>query len=612
MLRKDKRTENVSIPLRPFGAESLLRPYEYQNLRDAELMVSKTRGVYQFPVSVKEVGGNKWGYIDAKGNMVLEPIYDHAGDFQDSGLAIVRLTDLSGVIDPKGYFIVKPKYETINPFSEGRATVIDQEGFKVIDESGKEITHKAYSFIGDYKNGRALIADRNENGQYLYGYLNRRGKEVIPLEYETASDFQNEKAIVKLKNGSFALISLTGKVLKTFSYPFVGHMGEGLLAFQKVPGGKYGYIDEKGAVVIEPQFTEAHPFIDGRAFVNTAENYKGQYGLIDQNGHFIIKPNYQNPLSLGEHRFALGKSIRTDEPFYGSRYALADKDGHILTGFLFNGLSKFYEGMASAYNDQYTFFIDKSGKRVNSLPMVSGSGELHFDKTLIKSEVDFRLQYFNPEGELVWKQNQKIPLNNSPYMVIENKYKPNKDYLVYYPQVNGMSNADIQQKVNQYLKDFSGVKPISPMKQLDSSYTGDFEVSFFQRDLLVVEKTGYDYPFGAAHGMPLKRYTHINLKTGDVYQLKDLFKPGSQYINVLSEIIGSQIKNNKEYSYVFPDRYTGIREDQPFFIGEDVLNVYFNPYEIAPYVAGFPTFSVSFEEMKNIINAEGDFWKAFH
>ena len=73
------------------------------SMRVKNLIMERT--VYLFPVSVKEAGGSKWGYINAKGKFVLKPIYDHAGDFQDNGLAIVRLQGLSGVIDVSGYFI---------------------------------------------------------------------------------------------------------------------------------------------------------------------------------------------------------------------------------------------------------------------------------------------------------------------------------------------------------------------------------------------------------------------------------------------------------------------------------------------------------------------------
>lgn len=570
--------------------------------------VNDVRAVYLFPVAVKEIGGNKWGYINAKGKFILPPTYENAAEFQENGLAIVRLMDHAGVINSDGYFIVKPKYDTINPFSEGRATVIDGHGFRVIDESGKETTARSYSFIGDYMEGRAVIADTVQNGVYLYGYLNRRGKEVIPLSYEVASNFTEGKAVVKTKDGRYALIDLTGNILTSFPYAFVGNYGQGLLVFQQSPGGKFGYMDESGKTVIEPRFSGAQEFTDGRAIVNVSEDFRDRYGLINRTGTFVIKPNYNRIENLGEGRFAIGKAIDPDKPFIGSKYALADADGRILTGFIYHEITKFADGLASVSDDQNTFFIDKSGTRAESLPLVSGGGTLQFDKTLIKGEIDYRLLYFDKNGQLVWKQNSVIPLN-AQYAVQEKKYKPNKDYLLYYPQIQGMADPVA---VNAALRELSGVKAVPAHAQLDSNYVGDFDVTFFRQNLVVIEIHGYDYPFGAAHGMPVKKYAHINLKTGDFYQLKDLFKPGSPYVKVISDIIGEQIKSNGEYSYVFPDSYKGIQADQPFFVTENVLNIYFLPYEIAPFAAGFPTFTIPFDELKNILNLTGGFWRSFH
>jgi hypothetical protein len=132
-------------------------------------LLSLSRMVYLYPAAVKGIGGSIWGYINDKGNFVLSPKYENAREFQENGLAIVQLNNHTGIIETAGYFIVKPKYEAISPFSEGRATAIDDQGFKVLDESGKEITSKAYSFIGDYQEGRA-VANTNEHGEYLYGY----------------------------------------------------------------------------------------------------------------------------------------------------------------------------------------------------------------------------------------------------------------------------------------------------------------------------------------------------------------------------------------------------------------------------------------------------------
>jgi hypothetical protein len=568
-------------------------------------LLSLSRMVYLYPAEVKAIGGGKWGYINEKGNFILPPKYEMARDFQENGLAIVQLNNLTGIINNDGYFIVKPKYETISPFSEGRATAIDEKGFKVLDESGKEITSKAYSFIGDYQEGRAVAANTNEHGEYLYGYLNRRGNEVIPLSYESARDFKDGKALVKMKDGNYALIDLTGKVLYSYSYPFVDDYGEGMLAFRKSMDGKWGYMDEAGKVLIEPQFSGTQPFVEERAIVND-ENYN--YGLIDKQGKFIIKPNYNSLLNLEENRFALGKTQDPEKPYLFQTYAIADSTGHVYTGFIYNGVSKYEDGIASAFNDEMTFFIDKRGQRVDYLPKVNGSGSLTFEKSFIKGNIDLRILYFDKKGKLIWKQNTIIPLNNA-YSVIENKFKPNKDYLVYYPQLKGVEN---QESVNQTLKDLSGVKPIPQHTQLESSYAGDFDVSFYKNNLVVIEINGYDYPFGAAHGMPVKKYAHIDLKTGIFYQLKDLFKPGADYIKEISEIIGNRLKNDDQYSYVFPDAYKGIKADQPYFISEGSVNLYFTPYEIAPYAAGFPTFTISFEEINSIINKNGDFWRSFH
>ena len=568
------------------------------------LLLSLSRMVYLYPAEMKGIGGSKWGYINEKGIFVLPAKYEMARDFQENGLAIVQFNNLTGIINSDGYFIVNPKYDTISPFSEGRTMVIDSEGFKVIDESGKVITSKAYSFIDDYQEGRAVVANTNEHGDYLYGYLNRRGNEVIALSYESASDFQNGKALVKIKEGSYALIDLTGKVLKSYPYEMVDDYGEGMLAFRKSNEGKWGYMDESGKVMIEPKFTGTQSFIEGRAIVNVDNNY----GLIDTQGNFIIKPNYNSLLYLGENRYALGKSADPEKPYLFPKYAIADSNGQIYTGFIYNGVSKYKDGIASAYNDKFTFFIDKHGQRITHLLKVEGSGSLIFDNAFIKGDIDLRTLYFDKKGKLVWKQNTVIPLTDQ-YSVIENKFKPNKDYLIYYPQVKGIKN---QESVNQTLKVLAGVKPIPEHTQLESSYIGEFDVSFYKNNLLVIEINGYDYPFGAAHGMPIKKYAHIDLRTGKFYQLKDLFTSDSDYLKVISDIIGEQIKNDDQYSYVFPDTYKGIKANQPFFISKEGLNLYFVPYDIAPYVAGFPTFTIAFEEINSILDKNGDFWRSFH
>ncbi len=140
---------------------------------------------------------------------------------------------------------------------------------------------------------------------------------------------------------------------------------------------------------------------------------------------------------------------------------------------------------------------------MENLPVVEGSGTLTIENELIKAYVDYRISYFDTEGNLIWEENSVIHLNDQ-YKVIEEKYKPNKDYLVYYPKLKGMEDKTLEDEVNNRLKILSEVKPIEENVQLEYSYLGDFKIEFFNKNLLVLELHGYNFPFGAAHGMPNK------------------------------------------------------------------------------------------------------------
>ncbi|MCM3172232.1 WG repeat-containing protein [Paenibacillus sp. MER 99-2] len=599
----------------PYPSKEALLALE-KSIKQAMESGSHAREVtWLYPVSVRTVHGTRWGYMDEQGHIRLEPVLDDARDFQPNGLAVVVQNGKAGVINLNGQFVVQPLYDSINSYVEGRAIVIDAQGFKMIDEQGHVLTRRAYPFIADLSDGRALFYDTDSStggGTSKYGYLDQSGQEAIKAQFQSAYDFQQGKAVVQIKENEYALIDLNGNRLATYPYPYVGPLGDGMLAFQKETAGKYGYIDERGNIIIQPQFSTALPFHNGLAIVNTSADYKSTYGVINRQGQFVIQPTYNDIRELGEQRFALGQAIDPEQPYIGSFYAIADESGKLLSSFTYRDVGQFKQGLLSASDGKRTYLLDRSGQPAPGYPQVEGSGTLEVvAPNLIKAFVDQRLSYVNRSGQVIWKQNTIVPLH-PPYRVREEKYKPNPDYLVYYPQVEGMADQAAQLGVNAKLKSLSQVKPIPADQKLDYSYTGDFDITFYKQQLLQLQLTGYNYPFGAAHGMPTMIYAIINLTNGRMYELKDLFKPNSDYVKVLSRIVADQIKNDPQYSYVFPDTYEGISPDQPFFVTADALHLYFAPYEIAPYAAGFPTFNIPFIQIKDIINTEGEFWKAFH
>jgi len=573
--------------------------------------IPQTSGL--FPASLKTTDGTKWGYIDANGNMVISARFDDAQDFQKNGLAVVGSGGKYGVIDAAGRFVVQPKYQWINPFSEGRAVVNDEHGFRLINQEGNVLTRKAYSFIADMHGGRAVYNESaGGDGSSRYGYLDPEGHEVIAAQYLEAGDFSAGKAVVNIQENEYALIDRNGRRLATYPYAYVGPLGDGMLPFQKDAGGKFGYIDEQGHVAIPAAFTSAFPFGHGRAIVNAAEDYQFRYGVIDRQGQWVIRPEYDDIRDLNEGRFALGRAIDPQQPYIGSLYAIADENGRRLTDFLYRDVSNYEGGLASASDGRYTFFIDLTGNPAPGYPRVSGSGTLQRENEgLIKAFADQRLSYIDRSGRAIWRQNTVIPLQ-PPYLVKEEKYKPNADYIVYYPVVEGIKDPAAERTVNARLKELSQVKPVPADQKLDYTYSGDFQVQFYKHNLLVLKLDGYRYPLGAAHGMPSMVFALIDLASGRMYGLKDLFKPGSDYVKRLSDIVGRQIEEDPQYSYVFPGSYKGISPNQSFYVTEDALHLVFEPYEIAPYAAGFPTFTIPFAQIRDMIDTNGEFWRAFH
>lgn len=555
--------------------------------------------------------GKVYGYINESGVFVIEPIYLNAYDFNSYGLAIVQEGEKFGLINKKGEYILKPTYDSINEFKENRAIFTSENYMGVIDEKGNIITKKKYNFISDYNDGRAIIGVNSNNGDYKYGYIDLDGNEIISPIYSEATSFNEGRALVKIKDGEYGLIDIYGKVINTYNHSYVSQYGNGLMVFGDSFEGPLGYINSDGEVVIKAKYKTAEGFKDGVAIVSESESFIGPYGLINKEGNYIYQPIFSDIKILGEGRVALGMPIGEGDIKLRSIYAIGDTKGNKLTDFIYLVVGEYKDGLAYASNERDTFFIDLSGKEAKNLPRVSGSGELSIKDGLVYADIDYSPYYLDKSGKIIYKPNDVINLDNT-YSILKEKYKPNINYLIYNPIVKGISDKKVEAQVNNKLKELSYFRPYSENKNekvsiiteedvLDYDYYGDFSIKYFKNNLLNLEIQGYYYPIGAAHGMPSMKTPLINLDTGKFYTLGDLFIGGIYWSNELNKIIKNMIETDKQYEYIFKDQFKGIKPEQDFYIDDSNLYIYFPPYEIGPYAAGFVTFKIPFSEIQGMI-----------
>ena len=138
---------------------------------------------------------------------------------------------------------------------------------------------------------------------------------------------------------------------------------EGLLGVNI--GGKWGFIDETGKIVIKPQFDFMRPFNEGVAAVNIGGKpvskealYLGQggeWGYIDKTGKIVVSIQLADASDFSEGLAAV-KLL--------NKWCYIEKTGKIVIHPLFDFAGHFSEGLAGVIIEKKLGYIDKSGNMV--------------------------------------------------------------------------------------------------------------------------------------------------------------------------------------------------------------------------------------------------------
>ncbi|MDR3348133.1 MAG: DUF3298 and DUF4163 domain-containing protein [Acidaminococcales bacterium] len=130
------------------------------------------------------------------------------------------------------------------------------------------------------------------------------------------------------------------------------------------------------------------------------------------------------------------------------------------------------------------------------------------------------------------------------------------------------------------------------------SFHASYKVKYNDNALLSIALRGYEYT-GGAHGISWQESVTADLETGKVFQLGDLFQSGSGYQKIIDERIAQEINRRAEWRGSV--RFPGVSADTGFYLTEEALVIYYQPYEIAAYVFGLPTFVLDRYELNDLL-----------
>lgn len=205
------------------------------------------------------------GFIDKKGKVFIKPsdTFDRA-DFFEEDLAVVvkrgpNHDEKWGFINKKGELVVNTIYDEANSFREGLAAVrtgsFDCPSWGYIDKSGKVAIPLQYCYATSFEDGLAFVANGSMQ-ERKGGYIDKSGNVVVPFAYSMGRPFQEDRAVV-MKDGYYGYIDKTGKKITDFVFDEARSFEEGMAVVSK--NGRAGIIGLDGAFLVEPIYDWISP-----------------------------------------------------------------------------------------------------------------------------------------------------------------------------------------------------------------------------------------------------------------------------------------------------------------------------------------------------------------
>lgn len=132
----------------------------------------------------------------------------------------------------------------------------------------------------------------------------------------------------------------------------------------------------------------------------------------------------------------------------------------------------------------------------------------------------------------------------------------------------------------------------------------DYKVGINNGKLLSLPITFYTYT-GGAHGNIVKESYNFDLENGDKLNLNDIFIEQSNYKDSIKKFIKNSIK--KEPNVYFDDALDVVDtldNSSPFYITNDSLIIYYEPYKISPYSSGIREFKIPLSSLSSMLNSK--------
>ena len=372
---------------------------------------------------VREHG--KWGFVDRAGNVVIPMQFEDIKN-QENGdgvttadLIAVRTGGLWGFVDRSGRFVIAPKFGDVDHcyvhqlyddpkacdfFREGLTPVRMGQKWGYIDGSGKYIIEPQFDEARGFTPGGLAIV---KVGRWL-GFIDKTGAYVIPPRFVFADIVSGSLlASDELHHGN---IDRIGNFIINYATLGLGATqppwSEGLLAAGRTDGN-WGFINEKGQMVIPAIYQEANKFSERKA----AAKLNNLWGFIGHSGQFEIQPKFDYVDDFRQGRAIVGiatsrmpsRSLLGVEQLYGvnPKFGVIDTSGNFVVKPQFDMITKFMHGLSAVSVGNKWGYIDDHGNVVIALEFDAAQP---FFGEIARVKRNGKMQRIDKTGRVIWRE----------------------------------------------------------------------------------------------------------------------------------------------------------------------------------------------------------------
>ena len=262
---------------------------------------------------------DKWGLVNTEGVLIVPCEYDdiRASELKEYQCAEVKKNDKWGLVNTEGVLIVPCEYDNISvsQYKENEFINVENVGkIGLVTKDGKQVIPCQYKDILAFKKGMKYFPAKNEDNKW--GIISKNNEVILDFKY-------SEIGVI---DSTFAYVTIGGSI------PETGWMLE---------GGKWGaYNPTTQKWICQPQYDMIGGESEGLIPVNIGgkqtsnkQNYDsnftgGKWGFIDKHGKIIIPIEYEN-VNHFENGIAQvtknGETSLLTNPLLGTKLTLVNK-----------------------------------------------------------------------------------------------------------------------------------------------------------------------------------------------------------------------------------------------------------------------------------------------